>query len=243
MKTYFECLLVAWIVNAYIYEYAAEALTEIRIRMPRYRSIDFYSFMRKPFPKVVKVCIELYRWPKDSEELVSHRKIVEMLLQRTLWCDKYRRSFPGLRTRWVWNAGANPNYTFLSMNLHRHSQVIQLIPDTSLFQCISDMPNQFNLAFRGLTNNTFLKDGSKMIGFSFHKLEYLNFIDIVVANMIIFRHCHFCPSEWSIVEYSNHSWQLSQLQQFTSKLKKAHSGSFENVEWFGRTGDQKHYSS
>lgn len=170
-------------------------------------------------------------------------KIVEMLLQRTFRCDKYRRSFPGLRTRWVWNAGANPNYTFLSMNLHRHSQVIQLIPDTSLFQCISDMPNQFNLAFRGLTNNTFLKDGSKMIGFSFHRLEYLNFIDIVVANMIIFRHCHFCPSEWSIVEYSNHSWQLSHLQQFTSKLKKAHSGSFENVEWFGRTGDQKHYSS
>lgn len=117
MKTYFECLLVAWIVNAYIYEYAAEALTEIRIRMPRYLSIDFYSFMRKPFPKVVKVCIELYRWPKDSEELVSHRKIVEMLLQRTLWCDKYRRSFPGLRTRWVWNAGASPNYTFLSLNL------------------------------------------------------------------------------------------------------------------------------
>lgn len=71
-------------VNAYIYEYAAEALTEIRIRMPRYLSIDFYSFMRKPFPKVVKVCIELNRWPKDSEELVSHRKIVEMLLQRTL---------------------------------------------------------------------------------------------------------------------------------------------------------------
>lgn len=148
-------------VFAYIHEYA-ETLTGIEIRTSRYLSNDFFNFLEKPFPNVENISIELYRWPKNSvKNLFPKLRMLKCSYRKHSHVTNIMEQFPHLEQiefkmisrneeqLRVAKDDTSPVYSFLNLNLHLRSLVITLIPDTRLFQCISNMPQLINLVFRG----------------------------------------------------------------------------------------------